>query len=383
MTSPSPKKTRVLYVENDPGIRRLVQKNLEREGFHIDTADRGIEGLGMHKANSYDVILVDQNMPSMKGTEFIQLLSPKRKLVPVIMVTGSGDESVAVEAMKRGASDYIIKDIAGGFIKLLPSVITRVIKENNFAKERAELLIELDRSNKELENFAHIASHDLQEPLRKINTYVKRLPDLIPELELKAKDCLHIIADATERMQDFIERVLQYSKVTKKERSFQDVYLGDIAHSALVDLEVLVTKTNGVVNIKELPTLQADPLQMYQLFQNLISNALKYHRPGIPPVINLSSSKIEDGYWALNVTDNGIGFDSKFSDKIFKLFERLHSQNEYSGTGIGLAICEKIAKLHKGEITVKTQINAGTTFIITLPEKQVNTCPSVADDHAE
>jgi signal transduction histidine kinase len=383
MTSPSPKKTRVLYVENDPGIRRLVQKNLEREGFHIDTADRGIEGLGMHKANSYDVILVDQNMPSMKGTEFIQLLSPKRKLVPVIMVTGSGDESVAVEAMKRGASDYIIKDIAGGFIKLLPSVIARVIKENNFAKERAELLIELDRSNKELENFAHIASHDLQEPLRKINTYVKRLPDLIPELELKAKDCLHIIADATERMQDFIERVLQYSKVTKKERSFQDVYLGDIAHSALVDLEVLVTKTNGVVNIKELPTLQADPLQMYQLFQNLISNALKYHRPGIPPVINLSSSKIEDGYWALNVTDNGIGFDSKFSDKIFKLFERLHSQNEYSGTGIGLAICEKIAKLHKGEITVKTQINAGTTFIITLPEKQVNTCPSVADDHAE
>ena len=368
MTSPSPNKLRVLYVDNDPGMRRLVQKNLEREGFYVETVGRGLEGLGMHKSNSYDVILVDQNMPSMKGTEFIQLLSPKRELVPVIMVTGSGDESVAVEAMKRGASDYIIKDIAGGFIKLLPSVIARVIKENNFAKERAELLIELDRSNRELENFAHIASHDLQEPLRKIQTYVKRLPELVPELEFKAKDCLHIITDATERMQDFIEGLLQYSKVTKKERCFQNVNLGDIAHSALVDLEMLVTKTNGVVNITELPTLHADPLQMYQLFQNLISNALKYHRHDIPPVINLTSSKIEDGYWELRVADNGIGFDSQFSDKIFRLFERLHSQDEYSGTGIGLAICEKVVKLHKGEITVKTQINEGTTFIITLPE---------------
>jgi len=371
MSLPDKKIISVLYVENDPGMRRLVVKNLERKGFKVDTSKDGEEGLSMQKMNSYDIILIDQNMPLMKGTEFIKVISPNKKLIPVVMVTGSGNEAIAAEAMKSGASDYIIKDPQGGFIELLPSVINRAIKENELSKDKEKLLRELERSNKELDSFAHIASHDLQEPLRKIITFADRLSDLTPNMEEKGKDYLLRMINAAERMQVFIDDLLKYSKVTNTERTYEFIDLNEIVHLILNDLETLIAKTKGVINLTELPTLQANSMQMRQLFQNLISNALKFQKKDISPVVRITSSNDGSGNWEIRIVDNGIGFDSQYADQIFKMFKRLHGRADFSGTGIGLAICEKIVMFHNGKIAVKSEIGEGTTFTITLPEKQL------------
>ena len=370
MTSSGTKKIKVLHVENDQGLLRLIQKNLECQGYQVDSTTDGEEAILMQKNTSYDVILLDQNMPSMKGTTIIKEISPKVNMVPVVMLTGSGDEAVAVEAMKLGACDYIIKDPQGNFFELLPSVLNRAIRETNLLKEKRELTYELRRSNEDLQNFAYIASHDLQEPLRKIVSFSDRLQALAPDMKDKGREYLEKIIKSANRMQSLVETLLKYSKVGVKELAYQWVDLKAIVDEVLVDLEIKLAETKGVVKVEQLPSLEADPIQMRQLFQNLISNALKFHKKGEPPSVHLISSDDGKENWEIRVRDNGIGVDSKNSGKIFHPFVRLHGVSNYEGFGIGLATCKKIVNQHKGEITFESNPGEGTTFIITLPEKQ-------------
>ncbi len=246
--------------------------------------------------------------------------------------------------------------------------IVRDITDRKAAEEKLKAYsVELERSNKDLQDFAAIASHDLQEPLRKIITFGDRLQAMVPDLPQKGDDCLQRMQKAAERMQRLIDDLLVYSRVTTKAQPFKSVDLKDLVHQVLEDLEVGIKKSKGTIHVNGLPTLRADVFQMRQLFQNLISNSLKYHREGTPPVINVDCFQRENGGWKITLEDNGIGFDEKYTKKIFKPFERLHGKNEYEGTGMGLAICKKIVSRHGGTISVRSKPLSGTTFTIYFP----------------
>lgn len=232
--------------------------------------------------------------------------------------------------------------------------------------------LELQRANRELQDFVYIASHDLQEPLRKIQAFGDRLISKYAQsLDEQGQDYVMRMRTAAERMQALIEGLLTFSRVTTKASPFVRINLNTIAAGVVNDLEWRIEQTGGKVEIDPLPTLHADPLQMRQLLQNLISNALKYHRPGVPPHVRITSSmeQSDDGlpFHQICIEDNGIGFDQKHVERIFGVFQRLHGRNTYDGTGIGLAICRKIVERHGGSITAHSAPGAGATFIVRLP----------------
>jgi PAS domain S-box-containing protein len=248
------------------------------------------------------------------------------------------------------------------------------VKIRRQAEERAEAIsVELRRSNEELEQFAYVASHDLQEPLRKIQAFSDRLQSQCASaLSGPGLEYLERIVSAAGRMRALIDGLLTYARVTTRARPFVPVNLDEVAAGVVDDLAALVHRTGGAVEIGELPAIEADPLQMRLLLQNLIANGLKFHREGVPPRI-VVNAELEpsptDGSTAcrLTVADNGIGFESKYAERIFQMFQRLHGRSQYDGTGIGLAICKKIVDRHGGAIVPHSRPGEGTTFEVTLP----------------
>lgn len=243
-------------------------------------------------------------------------------------------------------------------------------------KERTKQLegtnIELERSNKELQDFAYVASHDLQEPLRKIQAFGNLLDEEYGDKLDEGKDYLERMRSAASRMSVLITDLLAFSRVSSKARPFVDVDLQTIAEEVVADLETRIKDTDGVVKINKLPTIKGDPVQMRQLFQNLIGNALKFHKEGVPPVVTVSSLAGKDNggkikHHSLVVKDNGIGFDEKYLDRIFSVFQRLHNKDSYEGTGIGLAVCRKIVERHGGTISATSKSGKGSTFRVTIP----------------
>ena len=231
---------------------------------------------------------------------------------------------------------------------------------------------ELQRSNDALDEFASVASHDLQEPLRKILTFGERLGAAAgPAIDGDARKHLDRMLDAATRMRTLINDLLMYSQVSTRAQQFVPTDLGRIAREVIRDLETAIADENGRVDVGELPMIDADPLQMRQLLQNLIGNALKYRRKDETPVVRLNGSRVSDRHWKITVEDNGIGFNDHYAEKIFKMFERLHGKTEYKGSGIGLAICRKIAERHGGTIAAAGGVGKGATFTITLPVTQV------------
>ncbi|MCM3869743.1 MAG: PAS domain S-box protein, partial [Pyrinomonadaceae bacterium] len=236
----------------------------------------------------------------------------------------------------------------------------------------------LERSNRELQDFAQVASHDLQEPLRKILAFGDRLKTNASDvLDEHSRDYLQRMCNAAARMQILITDLLSFSRVDLKGQPFVPTDLDVIAREVLADLETRIEQAGGQVQIDDLPAIDADPMQMRQLLQNLISNSLKYFRVGVPPVVRVYSQAPgpdSNGESApvgqlcqLLVTDNGIGFEEKYLDRIFTVFQRLHQKGEYEGTGVGLAICRKIVNRHNGTITARSSPGEGSTFIVTLP----------------
>jgi len=260
------------------------------------------------------------------------------------------------EGLPRGAM--------GAFID-----ITGLKNAQNAAQAYAE---QLARSNRELEQFAYTASHDLQEPLRKINFFASRLKNqMAGSLDEQEGDFLNRMVSASQRMQDMIEALLTYSRVSTKAQPFVPVNLEQVARDVISDLEVSLTRSKGRVELGELPALEGDRTQLGQLLQNLIGNAIKFHRPGVPPVVRVWGEVETRGgrSWVLlRVADNGIGFEEKYLQRIFEPFERLHGRSEYEGSGMGLAICRKIVQRHGGEITAESRVGEGTTFLVALPQ---------------
>jgi signal transduction histidine kinase len=272
-----------------------------------------------------------------------------------------------------------------GLFVVNPAVLKIQQIMGDMSKSNEELKFyakKLERSNKELQEFASVASHDLQEPLRKIQAFSDRLRSRCAlALDDQGRDYLDRIQNAAARMQTLINDLLTYARVATKAQPFVPTDLVCITRDVVSDLEARIEQVNGRVLVGELPRVEADPLQVRQLMQNLIGNSLKYHRPDVPPVVNVYSHHLSEGpsktqnassapSCQILIEDNGIGFDEVYSEKIFAIFQRLHGRTQYEGTGVGLAVCRKIVERHGGTITARSTLGQGSTFTVTLPLRQ-------------
>lgn len=263
------------------------------------------------------------------------------------------------------------------FTAYLRDITERKLAEEILQESRDALAAyakELERSNRELQDFAYISSHDLQEPLRKIQAFGSRIESRYADvLDDRGIDYIQRVQNAASRMQILINDLLDFSRVTTNAKAFNSVDLNQSVSGVLTDIEVRIRETNGVVHVDELPTIDAEQHHMRQLFQNIIGNAIKFNHPERTPEIFVKSRFIQHNnkeMVEIEISDNGIGFDQKYADKIFTVFQRLHGKQDYEGTGIGLSVCRRIIEHHNGSISVSSIEGTGTTFTIKLPVSQ-------------
>jgi PAS domain S-box-containing protein len=265
------------------------------------------------------------------------------------------------------------------FLQSMANILGSAIERKNAEDKLERKAKELERSNQELEDFAFIASHDLQEPLRKVMLFGDRIKSVYPDnADDRGLNYIDRLQNSMTKMQGFIHDLLEYSKVTRTSTPLKTVNLEEVVSEAVNNLEAQIKRSQGTIEVLPLPSINGDQFQLGQLFQNLISNALKYSRDNVPPKIKVSSRSNGNFAWEILVEDNGIGIDPKYFHKIFKPFERLHSSDQYGGTGIGLAICSKVLGRHEGNIQIESQPGKGSVFIITLPKIQAT--PSLAEE---
>lgn len=327
-----------------------------------------IRSIGLSSAITVPLVVQEQGI----GAITLVTTETKRHYTPTDLAMAEELASRASLAMENARIYQHLQDFSAN---LEAMVIERTVALTESTETLRQLNRELQHSNQELQDFAYVASHDLQEPLRKIQAFGNLLEEEYGSALGEGKTYLDRMRNAASRMQVLINDLLLFSRVASKALPFSQVDLTMTAHEVVSDLEVPLQTTRGTVEIDELPTIEADPLQMRQLLQNLIGNALKFHRPGTPPIVHVAAQKRVDARTAeeqclLTVTDNGIGFDEKYLDRIFVVFQRLHGRTEYEGTGIGLAVVRKIVERHGGTITAQSAVGQGATFLVTLPVRQ-------------
>lgn len=362
-----PRALRVLIVEDDSADVELARRALQAGGFEpgIDVVQTPAEFIRQVRGNTYDIILADYSLPSWNGMEAVTALAQEGLDIPLILVSGALGELKAVECIKLGAADYVLKDQ----LPRLAESVRRAIREKKLRDEHCEALQELKRSNRDLEQFAYVASHDLQEPLRMVATYTQLLAERYQgKLDANADKYIHYAVDGALRMQSLVQDLLAFSRVGRQGTHFKNIECDEVVETALKNLQAAIQESGARVNCAHLPVVFADRFQLTQLFQNLIGNAIKFHGPE-PPVIRITAKR-KDREFVFSVMDNGIGIAPEHADVVFAIFKRLHTRAEYPGSGIGLAICKKIVEQHGGRIWVESEPGKGATFNFTLAEKK-------------
>ncbi|MEY2408797.1 MAG: hypothetical protein QOF48_1467 [Verrucomicrobiota bacterium] len=370
-----------------------VQKLKSRYESILNSAGEGIYGLDAQGRTTF----VNPAAAKITGWK-VEELAGKLEVEVFQHLTGgagtapdaNGDQAPDQVFYRRDGSSFPVeymrtpikeKDKVVGAVVIFKDITERKRAEENLSRKAAELA----RSNAELEQFAYVASHDLQEPLRKIQAFGDRLKTKCDAVNLQeGRDYLDRMQSAAARMQALINDLLTFSRVISSQQPFVEVDLNTVIKGVLSDLEVRIEQTKAALKVGVLPSIEADPLQMRQLFQNLISNALKFQPAGQQPVLEIHAEIIkgqfagtpeEDPYaeqCQITVSDNGIGFEEKYLEKIFAVFQRLHGRNEFEGTGVGLAVCRRITDRHGGVVTAKSQLGGGASFIVTLPVRRPN-----------
>ena len=357
--------------------------------FYVDAHDQtptprpATEGLtGYLLEKNHPLLLTDKQQMEMMANGEVQVIGTiSASWLGIPLRTVNATIGALVLKSYTDAAAFSTQDVE--FLTSVASQIAMSIERKRAQDQLERTAARLSQSNRELQDFASVASHDLQEPLRKIQAFGDRLKTKCEQqLTDDGRDYLERMLNAANRMQTLINDLLTFSRVTTKAQPFSRVDLNVIAHEVISDLEVRIEQTGGRVEVSDLPVIDADPLQMRQLLQNLIANALKFRKPDQPPVVQISAesnshssdgvrSLSVDGVCKIFVADNGIGFDEKYLDRIFTVFQRLHGRNAYEGTGVGLAVCRRIVERHHGSITARTQPGEGATFIVTVPATQL------------
>lgn len=350
------------------------------------------DGLSSLKSQSFDIVLLDLSLPDSQGLGSLATLMAEVPNTPIVVLTNLNDAEMAVEAVHQGAQDYLVKkNISLDQELLWRSILYAIERKKNQEALRAanELLRQemavrelvqqkLRHSNQELEQFAYVASHDMKQPLASIYSWSQLLELRYGDrLDEKGNSYIHSIQGSVKQMTQLIDDLLTYSRVDRAESSFVEVDCNIIVHQVIHRLDSAIANKNAKITINPLPSIYGNPLQLGQLFQNLIENALKYSKPHQQPSIHLAAVEDSDqSQWIFTCQDNGIGIESAYFEQIFFAFKRLHSQTEYAGTGIGLALCKKIVQRHGGEIWLESIYGQGSTFYFSLPSIPASTTSS-------
>ncbi|WP_280154934.1 ATP-binding protein [Piscinibacter sp. XHJ-5] len=369
----------ILIVDDMPANLGVLTSHLERQGYVAVVAQGGEEGIERAEFVRPDLILLDVMMPGVDGFETCRRLkaSELTRDIPVIFMTALADTADKLTGFSVGAVDYVTKPLNGAeVLARIDTHLTLYGLRRQLAQQNAQLQREiaireetqaaLVRSNTELEQLAYVASHDMQEPLRMVASYLQLVAQRYKgQLDADADEFIGYAVDGAKRMQALINDLLAYSRVGTKARPFEATDSAKVVDTALANLRIAVAERGAQVTHGPLPTVMGDSTQLLQLFQNLIGNALKFH--GAQPVQVRIEAAAEGAHWRFTVRDNGIGIAPEYHERIFVLFQRLHGRDEYPGTGIGLAICKKIVERHGGTISVESQPGEGSTFTFTMP----------------
>jgi len=413
---PDPK---ILVVDDRADNLISIEAILEKDNYTIVKANSGKAALKvLLNDHDFSLILMDVQMPELNGYETATIIYERDKLrsIPIVFITANNyDEDFMFRGYRMGGVDYIYKPINPELLRAKVAVFVELysknqqlilqekkllaaneflqkeIEERKASEERVKLLNEqlvannesLKQMNEELDQFAYMASHDLQEPLRKIQVFsdkILRNNNFDPDSE----KYFGKIINSSKRMQHLINNLLDFSRHTVSSSDFKKTPLNELVKNVLIELEVEIEKSNARINYENLPVVSAVPGLMQQLFYNLFSNAIKFRKPAVDLVIDVKAEKMNPidiskfikygqgkNYYKITMQDNGIGFDDKYAEDIFRVFKRLHSYQEFEGTGVGLSICKKIVEKHNGFIKAESKIDTGSTFIIGLPEMQM------------
>jgi signal transduction histidine kinase len=406
---------KIMLVDDREDNLLSMETVLETDGYRFVKANSGRQVLKLLLTDfDFALILMDVQMPNLNGFETASLIYERDRLrhIPIIFITANnyGEENL-FKGYRAGAVDYIYKPVNPELLRAKVSVFVDLYRKNqrllaqeqklvainrnleleigerkaseekviDLNKQLLENISRLEVANKDLDLFAFMASHDLQAPLRKIRMFSDRLM-ASPENTLGKEGRLYLsrIQEVSKRMQDLINDILRFSKISVEKESFGEVDLNGVVSDVLSEMEGTIREKNAEVTTDRLPVLPASTVLMGPLFSNLINNSLKYSKKKQPPQIRIryeespangeiNGREPEPRYGRIFIEDNGIGFDQKYAEQIFDMFRRLHSNHEYEGTGIGLALCKKIVEMHKGFISALGRPGEGATFIVSLP----------------
>jgi len=370
---PDAPSARILIVDDEVAQMRALCDTLGDHGYETVGFSSGKVALAELEKRKFDLLLADLMMPELDGITLLKVaLQLDPDLVGIIM-TGQGTIDTAVQAMKTGALDYILKPFK---LSVILPVISRTLTLQQLRKDKATLerrvkerTVELETANKELEAFSYSVSHDLRAPLRHIEGYADLLAqNLSSTVSPEARRLLRIVIDSAQRMDELIEGLLRFSRLGRQALTRQPIDISSLVREVLAELNKDQGDHKVEIKVGNLPACVGDAPLVKQVFVNLLSNAFKFTRQKEPAIIEIGSEQRE-GERAYLIRDNGAGFDMTYADKLFGVFQRLHRDSEFEGTGVGLSIVQRIIERHGGRIWAEAEVDKGATFCFTLPQQ--------------